>query len=526
MQRLAWIALAALLVGAMPADAAGLAFHQPASFAAAELESKTVQWALLVFHNETEAIFNLESSPGIALSNDTVHYALVARSVDAKRLVEGLDSHSSRRIAGPVKLQAGFVPGQSGSALIVAERLDFELQDAAGTLRTKPDGRTLEGFSRPEDLGHDLYRKGRAPGGNDVVVLASPARAQSSFQLQAHGETTLEWYNAAVTCSTTDCPDGGGPTILQVGNALGQSVTSEYHTYETLEGISKLKARGTLDYAVLGSANLTVSLAGSVRLPLATTTDVACETCLSPDRQTLAAAGNITLSGLHMASDGSISGDVGGDIEAARLDEAVIDPDLLFRGGMAFGVAAAVGGFAALYYSFGPLFTWNREEDLLSNPRRRRIYEVVIRNPGICTREALRAADVPAGSGRHHVNRMVEAGLLMAQRDQAVMLLFENHGRYKETWRHMATLRNPHSRHLMEWLSAHHGSPQKAILDAFEAEYGWNRSTTQKRLNRLQRDGMVEARTYGRYKVYAVVKPRLSAPLVEAPPMLAGRPAA
>lgn len=507
------------------AGATPLSFHAPASFEAIRMHTESLSWVLLVFGNGTAAGLDLDSRGAVQVANDTVHHPFVAHQAGDRRQPTEQKSHDERRLAGPVSFRADFPARQGSSALIIADRIELGLgADVMGTIRTKPFGESLESFGRPNDADQQAYRRTNKPGGNDVVLSATSRTggAQVSFHLSASHAVSVEWYNAAVSClPSADCPDGGGPAVMQLGTVLDYSFSSEQHSYETLSGDLDVKAKGTLDYAVMGSTNLTVSLAGSVRLPLASTTDLDCDTCLAADGQTVAASGNITLGHLHRAPNGSISSDVDGDFDAARLDEAVIDPELLFRGGVAVGVAAAIGGGLAVLYVFGPLFTRNRHDDLLANARRRRIYDIVVRNPGIHIREALRAADVPAGAGRHHVNRLLGAGFLMAQRSQAVVLLFENNGKYSGSWRHTATLRDSNARLLFDWVAAHPSFPQKAILDEFQARHGWNRSTTQKRLERLERDGLVGTRMHGRYKVYSTLEGTPTAPSAIFPPVSA-----
>jgi predicted transcriptional regulator len=521
--RLALLALASLVAiptaGAAPAP---LAFHAPASYHAASLETHTGSWALLVFRNGTAADLDLASAGGVHLSNDTLNLPLVARRPDERHQVRGQPSHSERDLPGPLSLAAGFAAAGESSVLVVADRIDLALAGASGTFRTKPAGQTLEDFSRPADVEHELYRRSDAPGGDDVVLTASPAASggKAPFHLSAERAASIEWYNADVRCAAQDCPDGGGPDVDEFGALLDYSVTSESHSYETLAGEMRVDAKGTLDYAVLGTAGLTVFLDGDVRLPLASVSGLDCSSCMLPDRQTLAVSGHLALTDLRMAPGGDIQGGLGGDLDSARVDETPIDPALLRTGGIALGAAAVLGGgLLVLHHFLGPLFTWNRDEDLLANPRRRRIHDFILANPGAHIREVLRAAGVPAGAGRHHVNRLVEAGLLMAQRSDSVVLLFENHGKYRDSWRRTATLRDESARVLHAWVSAHPSSPQKDILDAFQAERGWNRSTTQKRLERLQRDGLVEARPHGRYKVYAPVAAPVPPPLAIAAPI-------
>lgn len=143
-----------------------------------------------------------------------------------------------------------------------------------------------------------------------------------------------------------------------------------------------------------------------------------------------------------------------------------------------------------------------RPDAVLAHERRRRLHGFIVGNPGTHFRAAIRGVGLPAGAGRHHVNRLADAGLIVVRRSGPHMLLFENHARYEGDWRLMAALRDENSRRLLEWLASRPDSVQRAVLDAFAAEHGWNRSTTQKRLDRLRWAGLVETRSHGRYKLY------------------------
>src|SRR5687768_15401650 len=121
---------------------------------------------------------------------------------------------------------------------------------------------------------------------------------------------------------------------------------------------------------------------------------------------------------------------------------------------------------------------------LLSSPCRSRLFDCVRANPGITFSQAIRQAGVPAGSGRHHVSKLVEAGLLLEQRLRSTVRLFENCDPFHSHWQNLATLRDRGLRELHDWMLHHPASSQSAIIQAFTVR-GWSRSTTQCRIEHL-----------------------------------------
>lgn len=129
----------------------------------------------------------------------------------------------------------------------------------------------------------------------------------------------------------------------------------------------------------------------------------------------------------------------------------------------------------------------------------------------------MRGADIPAGSGRHHVNRLVRAGLLVEKRHGSKAFLFENRAQVRSGWQDLAILRDPNAKLLHDWLERNPDRSQQEIIAAFQAAHGWTRRATQGRLERLVRDGASKATKRGRYKHYTASKASLNAePLMAA----------
>lgn len=494
---------------ASPAAASSLDFRSPGQFSGSWTGSHDATWALLVFKDETTTNLNAQSTEDAALWNETLVWPLRAHYFNADARAGAYNESGAQPIEGPFNLQATFA-GRS-SLYIFAESIDLNVHDAHGILSVKKAEDTLAPYYRPDD--DELYQIHGQEFGDSVVVSATASsRAQgAAFSLAAKGASFAEWYNADVKCHRASaCPTGGGPQVQELPSAPGYTFTSERHTYEGLKGQGiAIHGSGIVEYVVFGSPRMTLGIAGSVRLPLATSTTT-CADCVLPANQTFQATGNITLANLEASADG-LRADLGGDLDTATFDEVSVDPGTIFGARVAVIGTVAVGGGLGLAklikWAFPALFTRYKEEGPLTNERRRRLYEYIKLHPGAHFREALRGADVPAGSGRHHITKLVQAGLVVERRHRNSVCLFENDKRFAGSWQDLAALRDSDQRLLHDWLQTHPGSVQKAIVAAFLESHGWARSATQGKLQRLVRDGVVDVRFHGQFKLYSASKP-------------------
>lgn len=502
----ATLALVFLAFVATPAVALPLEFRIPGELEASTLEARGVEWVLLIFDG-AEAELKVTSLEDARLHNDTrVHAARIDYEENTAR-IPGPPQGSSTTVEGPFNLTSIFRSGNIGSLLLVGPGLRFDSGRSHAAIVGKPASESLEEFGQVSQEYQDVYDHSFMTAHDDVVT-AIGSGVPTSFSLDGR-ISSATFYNAEVKCNSPirECPTGGGPQATRVQPIPGYAASAERHTFETLLGEMDVRLDGTFSRVLVGSQNLSVLVEGSARLPLARTLDTECSTCQFPDDQTVWVWGNVSLSEMVLTSAGTISAGLGGDVEQARLDEMSVDPDqLLLGGGVLVGATTVVLLLVASKYLLGVLFTRRTDEDLLENPRRRRIYDFVVQNPGVHFREALRGANVPAGAGRHHVNRLVAAGLLTSRRQGASMLLFENHGKYEMSWQDVAATRDDSQRRLLDWLSLNPDSTQKAILDAFQEQMSWNRSTTQKRLDRLEALSVITSRSHGRFKLYKTAR--------------------
>ncbi|MFO1535361.1 MAG: BlaI/MecI/CopY family transcriptional regulator, partial [Thermoplasmatota archaeon] len=62
--------------------------------------------------------------------------------------------------------------------------------------------------------------------------------------------------------------------------------------------------------------------------------------------------------------------------------------------------------------------------------------------------------------------------------------------------------RDPPLQCLLDWLRHHPSVQQKAALDHAQATWGWQRTTTQYRLGKLVKGGLLDARRQGKARTY------------------------
>lgn len=160
------------------------------------------------------------------------------------------------------------------------------------------------------------------------------------------------------------------------------------------------------------------------------------------------------------------------------------------------------------------LFTRMTADRALEHPNRRKLFEQIVRDPGINFRGLVRASGIAAGTARHHLTILVRAGLVTEQGLGSTRRFFA--GSPSGDWEHKVLLREPGLRQLYDWVAANQGATQLRVLDAM-AGAGWSRSTTQHRLQRLGKSGALQVRWQGRYKRYWAGQGNPAEPAVRAP---------
>ncbi|MES2155041.1 MAG: hypothetical protein V4510_07885 [bacterium] len=385
-------------------------------------------------------------------------------------------------------------PGSS-SLVLVADRIDFRTTGRAAIANSN------EGIGPllPTVIDEPLAVRVPDVPDNETYLVWANGRGEM-FTLNATGVRQLEWFNASTECTQRPCPPPGGRTRIAAPSLAGSEVTVDHLSHQEFRtNGGNLTAQGALDFALAGGPAFDVEVDGWVRLPLASASS--CAQCDGPHNQTLLASGHVILGGLHSTGPRSAAAGFGGELQDARLDESPA-PATLVSGIAVTG--EAVLGLAALLVLLrflAPLLT--APQDPLAHPRRASLHAFICEHPGASFREVCRSVRIPTGTTRHHLNVLKRAGLVIEYQHHSRMRFFENHGRYTETWRHTAVLRDPELANLRSWIEAHPGAPQKDVLNAMET-CGWSRSTTQHRLARLQNEGIIAVRFQGRYKTYAI----------------------
>jgi predicted transcriptional regulator len=271
-----------------------------------------------------------------------------------------------------------------------------------------------------------------------------------------------------------------------------------YHRFAVSGGV--LSIEGSSPLVVSGGQSSSALVRGSARLPLAVGTS--CNVC--DNEGTWLLKGNISISELRPQADSTIGATISGQVFVAQHDEVEVDPRVMGFEKTAVTMAATASAALILKFLLAPLFTRLTKEQALEHPRRKQIFDYIRDHPGANFREVARNTGIAAGTVRHHLNVLERSGQVVEHNHGSTVRLFENHGKFDQNWSDLVLLREPALGTLHDWLKGHPNSPQKAVLEAMEAN-GWSRSTTQHRLSRLVDGGVASIRLQGRLKLYTVV---------------------
>jgi DNA-binding transcriptional ArsR family regulator len=137
---------------------------------------------------------------------------------------------------------------------------------------------------------------------------------------------------------------------------------------------------------------------------------------------------------------------------------------------------------------------------VLAVPNRRRVHQAVAADPGAGFLELVRACGLGAGTVRHHLTVLAKHGLVAERRHGARTAFFEARA-CGDAWRGVVALRDPSLRLLHAAVAAAPGGSQSAFVQAM-ARHGWTRTTTQHRLARLERHGLLRSGRGLRAKLY------------------------
>lgn len=136
--------------------------------------------------------------------------------------------------------------------------------------------------------------------------------------------------------------------------------------------------------------------------------------------------------------------------------------------------------------------------EALRHPRRSRIQALVAARPASTFRQLVRCSGIPAGTLRHHLSILSRTGLVRVERDGVRLRHFP--AGLDARARLAATLERQGLAEVYGFVAVHGPVSQHVVLDGL----GGPRSTTQHRLKRLVRFGVLSERPQGRRRLYAV----------------------
>lgn len=397
--------------------------------------------------------------------------------------------------------------GTAGWSSLYIEGTDFGLQvDAASAqLRTSPAGEcalrflhTLEVWAQP------ARAKAMCHADDQAVAVLRPTAGNGSMPFSLAGKTVqvAEWHNLHTSCDATRCPEDG-VRRTDWTNVSSSGFGRQVLAYERLaaEHGGPIAIDGTASVVLTGSGALDLGLDGFLRLPNAVGVRD-CSTCVELAGRTLQVEGRLALDDLHMEPNGTLTASLGGDIQAARIDESAIDAALLVGASVTAGAAVAVVGIVLLVKLLIG-FTRLEPDRVVDHPRRRAILDYIRDRPGAGFREVMRATKTSSSILRRHLELLKLTGKIIEERHgrsrrfllkgvrdatpmEAILLREEPLARV-----YALVERNP-------WLS------QGDIMDLAARELAYSRSTTQHRLGRLLRGGLLQVRRQGKFLLHAV----------------------
>lgn len=143
-----------------------------------------------------------------------------------------------------------------------------------------------------------------------------------------------------------------------------------------------------------------------------------------------------------------------------------------------------------------------RREDVLEYERRRALYVLIQREPGLHMRELERRSELPLSTLRHHLRYLEVHKLIDLVEDRNVVRYFASADMELEDKRALAALRQRSLRNVLLFLLR---SDEPTAYKTLLIDLGVPPSTLAVYLSELSRRGLVERRMAGRESRYAVV---------------------
>jgi predicted transcriptional regulator len=150
------------------------------------------------------------------------------------------------------------------------------------------------------------------------------------------------------------------------------------------------------------------------------------------------------------------------------------------------------------------------DHDCLSVASRRSIYECVVQHAGAHLRDVARRSAMPLGTALYHLDRLEEAGLIVARRDGRYKRYFTSQGMGRREKEVVSLLRHDVPRRIVYSLLAAGPATQRALCEAI----GVSRSTLSFHVNRLLVAGLVSRTETRPEGIYALAEPDLARDLL------------
>lgn len=138
-----------------------------------------------------------------------------------------------------------------------------------------------------------------------------------------------------------------------------------------------------------------------------------------------------------------------------------------------------------------------RDQSLLEQGVRGRIYAYVQRHPGAGMQEIIDATGATYNTVRYHTDRLCKGGLLSRRTDGNAYRFVVPGDEGGSDWRKKAALRDAGLHRLHRDLQGRRTRSVSQVLQDAQADWGWSPSTTYYRLQKLERLGLARLENEG-----------------------------
>lgn len=161
-------------------------------------------------------------------------------------------------------------------------------------------------------------------------------------------------------------------------------------------------------------------------------------------------------------------------------------------------VLAAISKFAVM-----PLYGALQHGEI-DNENRKRIYDIIKSNPGMCIKDIARESEMGWGTVVYHISRLKRDNMIVISFSGKHRYLFENGGRYRQEERMlMSASKNETTARVIEFIKNNPGTTQKGIGNALRcssALVSWH-------VSKLEQAGMVSKERVGKTVEHRFIGP-------------------